>query len=169
MHPRDSKRCINQKELKEFLSYHADTGIFIWNKRVSQAMKAGYIAGTSYGRNINIAIHGLVYQAHRLAWLYVTGEWPDIIDHINHDSKDNRWVNLRSVTHQENMMNTSIRKDNSSGVTGVYWNKKSNKWRAVIQHEKKKIYLGEFNDKDMAIKHRRLAEKKYGFHANHGL
>ena len=88
------------------------------------------------------------------------------VDHINHPSKpqhkiDNRKSNLRLVTNQQNQMNNALSKNNTSGKTGVSWNKSKMKWEAYIFVNKKKINLGSYSDKEEAIKVREEAEKKY--------
>jgi len=115
-----------------------------------------------------ISVSGKNYKAHRLIWLYVHGRWPNEVDHIDHDQLNNRIENLREVTHRDNMLNLSIPKNNSSGVVGVSWNKSHKKWRAQIRVNGKMVYLGGFTLKEDAIKARKEAERKYGFHPNHG-
>ena len=83
------------------------------------------------------------------------------IDHINHNLFDNRKCNLREVTHSQNIMNSSKRSDNTSGVTGVSWCKSKNKWIAYIAMNGKQKYLGAFEKKEEAIKVRKSAEEEY--------
>ena len=84
------------------------------------------------------------------------------IDHIKRNSRnDNRKSNLRLGTHQENMMNIGLRKNNTTGVTGVYWVKNRNKWRAEITYKNKIIPIGNFNNFKDAVKARKKAEEKY--------
>lgn len=84
-----------------------------------------------------------------------------LIDHINHIKKDNRKINLRKVTDQQNNMNNYIRKDNNSGVTGVFFDKKRFLWVAQIRFNKKAIYLGSYVNFNDAVKAREQAEEKY--------
>lgn len=84
-----------------------------------------------------------------------------LIDHMNHNKNDNRKNNLRMVTVQQNNMNNSLRKDNISNATGVFWNKKNNIWQAQIRVNSKAIHLGCFINKQDAIKSRKQAEEKY--------
>ena len=84
-----------------------------------------------------------------------------IVDHINHNKLDNRCDNLRICTQQENAQNISIRSDNTSGVTGVTWDKSRGKWAAYIHVNNKKKFLGRFKTKKEAIEMRRLAEIEY--------
>ena len=88
------------------------------------------------------------------------------IDHINGDRYDNRIINLKEATTSENNRNRRITDRNTSGYVGVV--KQGDKWYAYIKVDGKKIHLGTYNTKDEAIQARKQAEKKYGFHENHG-
>jgi len=159
-----------QSELKKFLNYNPLSGIFTWRKSTNTSIKIGSIAG-SLNQNgyINIVIKKKSYKAHRLAVLYMTGSMPsDHIDHENHIRSDNRFINLKDVSQHENNKNASKRKDNKSGVTGIIWNKKYNKWQSRITVNKKLINLGLFEIFSDAINARMNAEALYGFHKNHG-
>ena len=90
------------------------------------------------------------------------------IDHINGIPSDNRISNLREVSHAQNMQNAKMRADNKSGVTGVSWCKQSEKWIAYICFLGEMETLGRFDVKMEAVRHRREAEERYGFHKNHG-
>ena len=161
---------ITQSELKEMLHYNPETGIFTRLISVAPNARAGDIAGcnTSVGY-ISIYVKNKKYAAHRLAWLYMTGEFPKHgTDHINHIKDDNRFVNLREATQRENCKNQSMRIDNTSGVTGVFWRKDVNKWRARIEVNQDTVCLGSHVDKFEAICARMSANNKYGFHENHG-
>ena len=162
---------ITQTYLKEIFDYNPDTGVFTRLISTTNCVKVGDIAGCvnkNHGYRA-ISVKNKLYLAHRLAWLYMTGEWPkDQIDHINHDRVDNRWVNLRKATRQENGKNMSMSKRNTSGVTGVCWAKVESKWFAQIMVDSKTIGLSYFADKFEAICARKSAENKYGFHGNHG-
>lgn len=83
------------------------------------------------------------------------------IDHINNNKSDNRKCNLRIVTRSQNFMNKKKQKNNTSGVTGVYWDKSRNKWLSSIQLNGVQKHLGRFDDKDDAIVARKMAEDKY--------
>ena len=139
-----------------------------WNTRY-----AGKVAGTirrADGYRV-VSIDGKIYLIHRIIWLHVHGELliPDQqIDHINGDPLDNRLVNLRVVNRQENGRNAKRPKSNKSGVVGVGWHKANQKWQAYIKVSKKSIHLGVFTDFDQAVKVRKAAEIKHGFHSNHG-
>lgn len=162
---------ITLERLKEMLSYDENTGEFRWVKYPYQHTHlVGRIAGSNKGRGyIRIVIDTEKHYAHRLAWLYVYGELPDkTIDHIDGNTSNNRVENLRCVGHTENMRNMKRHSTNTSGVTGVTWNKERCKWVAQIHIFGKGINLGRFDDKHDAIAARELANKQYNFHANHG-
>ncbi len=162
---------INQSELKELLHYEPDTGIFTWKVSLNRKIKIGSIAGTKnkYWGYIYIGLKQKKYRAHRLAWFYMTGEWPKGIDHDNHIRDDNRWLNLKEATQSKNTKNQSLRKDNKSGFTGVCWCDKWKKWVAKINVNGKTKYLGNSDNLSEAIKIRKTANIKYGFHRNHGV
>ena len=164
-------RILTQARLKELLHYDAETGIFTWIKPSCNRVKAGGIAGYKCKTHgyIFIGVDNVNYRAHRLAWLYMTGEWPENqIDHVNHLRSDNRWNKLRSVSHQENSKNAPIRSTNKSGVTGVHFHKPLKKWVAYITVSGTRIHLGLFNCITAAAISRKAAEIKYNFHENHG-
>jgi len=162
---------LTQEKLEEILSYNPETGLFTRlvggrgpNNRVGDI--SGAIGNHGY---IAVTINRKRYLAHRLAWFITYGSWPkNEIDHLNHVRVDNRLANLRETTRQENMRNASLSKASTSGVTGVYWNKRDEIWNPAIMVNGKTIHLGAFTDKFEAICARKSAENKYGFHANHG-
>ena len=165
-----TENILSQKSLKNYLHYNSDTGIFIRKIATSSNAAVGDIAGYLHREGyIIIRVDGKGYLAHRLAWLYMAGKWPeDQIDHINHIRNDNRWRNLREATQQENCKNRSIRKTNTSGVTGVCWHKARGKWDAYIKVDCRSIFLGSYVDRFEAICARLSANNKHGFHENHG-
>jgi hypothetical protein len=162
---------ITQSELKELLHYDPDTGIFTWKiktcKKVCVGKIAGYVASNGY---ISFSINKKSYLAHRLAWLYVNGNFTKhTIDHINGNKKDNRIVNLREATKSENSWNRKLQVDNVSGIKGVYWHALRNKWMARIMVNNKQMYLGSFDD--LKIAEKVILESRNKYHrefANHG-
>ena len=160
---------VTQERLKELLHYCPDTGVFTWIKArrgVSLRRDAGCTMAEGYRY---IQIDSKLYRSHRLAFLYMTGKFPeDQIDHINQVRDDNRWKNLRPVTHQENHRNRGIGKGNTSGFVGVCWSKANRKWNAYITIDGKSKSLGFFEVKEGAVSARKAANIKYGFHSNHG-
>ena len=149
--------------LRSVLDYDPATGIFTWKVRTSTSVKVGDVAGCPNGDGyLQIGLQNRLYQAHRLAWLYVYGEWPkDQLDHTNRIRTDNRISNLREVTNKQNGQNASKRRDNTSGHPGVCWHKRDSKWRATIKHNQKKIHLGYFENLEDAVAARKAAEKLY--------
>lgn len=114
--------------------------------------------GYAVSRNINKIGKSVNIKMHRLIMNDFSNK---VIDHINHNTLDNRKQNLRIVTRVQNQMNMSKRKDNTSGFTGVHFNKRSDKWMATIQVNYKSINLGTFKNKEDAIEARKKAEEKY--------
>lgn len=160
---------ITQERLKEVLSYDPDTGIFVYKSGKGGVVKGNVVSGLDGCGYIKIGIDYKQYRAHRLAWLYVYGKWPSgELDHINHDRQDNRIENLRDVERTDNGRNLSIKSNNTSGVTGVQWNRQNQNWRARVMVDGYTINLGSFDNFDDAVAARLAANDKYGFHDNHG-
>jgi hypothetical protein len=163
---------ITQTELKEYLEYNKNTGIFHWKKNpISGKKRIGLVAGSNKGSGyIRIVINQEKYYAHRLAWLYVYGVWPEReIDHINNNTSDNSIKNLREASREGNTRNTSLSKNNTSGFKGVCRCSRTNKWRAQCWVNKKNYYLGSFKDIDKAVEAvKRFREINHGEFANHG-
>lgn len=110
------------------------------------AYRAGSPAGATNARGYRqISIHGVLYYAHRLVWLAEHGVLPaGLIDHINRDRSDNRIQNLRVVSSKENMENTGMYSSNTSGYKGVQWDKRYNKWVAIVNHNGKQVFAGRY-------------------------
>jgi hypothetical protein len=143
---------LTQERLQEVLSYDPETGEFVWAKTVGPRAKAGRSAGyvNSYGYRM-IGFDGKYRYAHRLAWLYMTGRYPENeIDHRNKDKLDNRWVNLREATSRQNAMNRKMRKDNRTGLKGVGFDRRRGKYTASITHNGRVCFLGLFNNPEEA-------------------
>jgi hypothetical protein len=123
---------ITQAEIKSILSYDEKTGDLTWLRQTGPRGTVGSIAGSidAYGYR-NVKINGHSYKAHRLVWLYHTGEFPGgELDHVNVSKLDNRIENLRVATRSENIQNTRMRADNTTGFRGVVWHKSSKRWVA---------------------------------------
>ena len=120
---------------------------------------------------LRVTVDGRGYQLHRVIMLLVHGHLDKNVhvDHISHDRADNRLCNLRLVSLAENNKNKSMDRRNSTGVTGVRFNKRDNTWGANIGVNKTEVHLGTFKTLEEATAVRLDAEVKYGFHENHGL
>ena len=136
---------LTQSRLKEILIYDQEAGLFRRKIDVGGA-KIGDIAGTDNGDGyLKIRVDGKSYKAHRLAWLYVMGRWPEKdIDHINGVRCDNRIVNLREATRAENKQNTrTANVNNGSGMLGAV--RRNDRWQAKIRVNGKQLHLGTFD------------------------
>lgn len=164
------------------LTYDTETGRFIWtnregltqgdrlfNKRYA-GRECGRINSLGY-RTIGFTCEGSSRQilAHRLAWFIVHRKLPDgDIDHINRNRADNCIANLRDVPHSINLRNASMQRNNTSGVTGVCWNKATGKWLARAMIDGGRFHLGHFtciHEAESAIKAFRA---KHGYTKHHG-
>ena len=143
--------CVDQAF--SVISYNPATGFFHWTNPPNKASGirpgdiAGYVMRNGYRR---IGINGESFKAHRLAWLFTYGGWPEgQIDHINGNRDDNRIKNLRDVTHLINAQNRRIaNKNNSNGFLGVSATK--GRFMATICIDSKKKYLGTFGTPEEA-------------------
>lgn len=155
-------------KLKSRLSYDPDTGLFTWISKASgnSRVKIGQVAGTKDDKGyVVIKLEGKVYKAHRLAFLYMTGEWPDhFIDHRDLDPGNNRWANLREATNADNQANRLP--SGQSGAKGVVWHKKDKKWQAQLTRDGKTIYLGQYDSMaQAAMVYRTAARDLHGEYA----
>ena len=158
------------EELKEFLDYNPDTGIIIWKKKTSikARIKIGQEAGSEKVKTETlfyreIKFNKTIYKAHRLAYYMYHGIDPrnNEIDHKDRNGLNNKINNLRLATRSDNCKNRSMAGNNTSGVTGVYWHKRSGKWGAQIKWNGKQKHIGYFVNKEDAKQVRKEAEKKY--------
>jgi hypothetical protein len=162
---------LTQKVLQEYLVYNPCTGDFTWLKSPANIIKIGDKAGKIVkSRYCSIQLKGERYPAHRLAWLYMYGEWPkQHIDHIDGNPFNNKINNLRECTPQTNQRNAKLRADNKTGLPGVkLMDKTPIRWRSVVRVDGKDIHLGVYYSFFEACCARKSAENKYGFHYNHG-
>lgn len=155
------KTTITQKHLKELLSYDPQTGIFKWKKTKGSRAQKGNIAGSLINTGYRmVCVDHKSYPAHRLAWLYVHGYFPEhSLDHINRIPTDNRIENLREVSDQCNMRNRKISHNNKSGISGICFCKQNKKWRVSISIYNKTYNLGRYKDFDNAVCARLAAEQ----------
>ena len=152
---------LTVERLKELLNYEPDTGVFVW---VKSKRKAGCIRHDGY---VRIGIDMKAYLAHRLAWLYMTGQWPDeLIDHINRVKNDNRFSNLRQASKAQNAQNTKLFSGSKSGFKGVRRYTYSGKWFACITANGTTHKLGSFDSAEEAAEaYRQAAQRLHSAYA----
>lgn len=156
---------LTQEYLKSILDYDPLTGVFTWKERPicdfnCERLRNGWNTKYSFkdaGRiksdgYVQIGINRKRYAAHRLAWLYIYGEWPkNEIDHINGFRNDNRLSNIRESTRSENMQNKKTsHKNNKCKYLGVYFCNRSKRFVSIIALNNKTKYIGKFNDPESA-------------------
>jgi hypothetical protein len=172
--------------LHKLLEYDAVEGVLRWRSRCPSMFKPGNTSAESnccawnarYAGNpagmlncngyIVVMVDYRNYLAHRLIWKMAHGSDPDEIDHVDGDRTNNLLSNFRSVSRQQNNQNMKRRKDNSSGVVGVYWIARKRRWSAEIRANGRRSHLGYYAEFDEAVAARKSAEANAGFHVNHG-
>ena len=153
---------LTANRLRKLLNYKPATGIFRWRVDRLPSVSAGGVAGCIHPKGYRaICIDGKVYRGNRLAWLYMTGKWPNLnIGYINRNASDTRWANLREMTPSQKR--ASARTRNKLGVRGV-WITKSGKYVASISVDGKKRYLGVFATiEEATAAYARAAKKAFG-------
>lgn len=160
---------LTQEELKRILHYDPASGRWAW--RVSRGrVIIGEEAGcTDTNGRRRICIDGTLYLAARLAWLYMTGSWPEAqIDHKDTDQTNDRWNNLRPATHAQNLHNTTgWKKGNAAGYKGVIWHSSGKRWEARIMHNRVTYRLGLFETAEEAhAAYQVKAKELHGEYAN---
>lgn len=140
------KHKLKASRVRELLTYDPLTGLFRWRKYRAGRAKAGTIAGTLDTDGYRqIRIDGVLYLAHRLAWLYVHGRFPHSdLDHWDLDRDNNAIENLRPCTESENTANTRVRSGNILGRKGVTYDAQRRRYRARIRKRGRLYHLGWF-------------------------
>ncbi|BAM29118.1 HNH endonuclease [Xanthomonas phage CP1] len=161
-------------KLRNQIRYDPDTGNFYWLEMVYDSVsntfhgvvdpEAGPVKAYKMSSGyLQIKTGAQKHLAHRLAWVLATGKWPSRqLDHINGVRDDNRLCNLRECTIAENAQNRGMRSNNTSGYTGVSWNKRTQRWEAYISVAGKRINLGYYHTPEEA--HRAYLEAKKAHH-----
>lgn len=147
--------------VKQLIIYDPDSGRFSWREDRYRTIKAGTPAGSQHKRTgyVEIGIDGKLHLAHRIAWLYMTGDFPiGPIDHINGVRNDNRWSNLRSVTRKTNSINRQ-RALSKCGFLGV--TKSGSGFKAAIRFQGRVKYLGTYPTPEIAHEIYKTARATY--------
>lgn len=176
--------------LRLLLDYNPETGKLFWkprkpwmfrpaNRRTADHICANwnskYAGAEAYTSTNNSGYRqggflGYRILSHKVIWAIINGRYPDgDIDHINGDRADNRIVNLRSVSRQENLRNQCRRIDNKSGYVGVHWSIDEQVWVAQVCVNGRPIHLGRYSDLEHAVVARKAADRVLGFSATHGM
>ncbi len=178
-------RALDLELLRAVLGYDAETGALVWKERTADLFIEPPEAVTAKARKWNARfagkpaftaraegyrrgrVLGVGLLAHRVAWAIHHGCWSEEqIDHINGIRDDNRIANLREVRDGENGRNAKRHRDNRSGATGV--RRIGERWGASLTYCGRYYHLGTFDTKEAAIAVRKVAERRFGFHPNHG-
>jgi hypothetical protein len=173
-------------DINKYIKYDSVSGKLYWKNRAPEDFKSGYYKAESLCKSWNNrwankeaftavtpqgyytgALFSKQYLAHRVIWKIVYGYWPDQVDHINGNRKDNSLINLRETNSSGNSRNSRLRSDNKTGYHGIYPSR-SGKWWCRIKVGSEVKHLGTFDSLEIAIKARLEAEVKYGYHENHG-
>jgi hypothetical protein len=165
-------KTLSIKKALLYFEYNPELGKLFWKVdrpyHKCKGLEAGGVDTKGYRR---VKLNRVEYKTHRVIWLMETGRWPkEHLDHINGVTDDNRFLNLRLATIQENGKNRKVGSNNRSGFIGVCWEK--GKWRSQIFVDGKSVRLGrfppDFEGMMMALAARKNAEDHYGYHKNHG-
>lgn len=157
---------LDQARLKEVLRYVKRSGLFYWRVSFNNGVSVGDVAGVLNSKGyVLIGVDGKLYRAHRLAWLYVMGEWPSgLLDHRNCCKSDNRWTNLREATERLNRENLRSACGHSrTGLLGVTPSPTPGRWVAQIKSHRRSVYLGSFSSPEQA--HWAYVKAKRSLHA----
>ncbi len=140
-----------------------------WNAKLA-GRRAGSENRNRYGyRRRTIALFDRNHYEHVLAWIYMRGHpIPEQIDHADRDGFNNRWANLRASDATGNSQNTSLSSSNTSGVSGVNWDKKNRKWRARCKISGKYHHVGRFDRIEHAAEALRAFREQHGITEGHG-
>ena len=174
---------LTQEILKELIHYDPETGVFTWKFRELKWFTSNWnynIWNNKYPNSIcgitpmsdgylRVSILGKSYKQHVLAFLYMTGNFPNnMVDHEDGVKSNNKWSNLREATNSTNQKNAKISGRNKTGCVGVSFCKSSNKYKTFVMNNNSKLHLGYFDTLEEAVLVRKEAEIKYGYHKNHG-
>jgi len=154
---------LQQSDIKEYLSYDSETGLFTWIKSYRNQHIGKKVGSYDKDGYLQIKFKRKAYRAHRLAWMYVYGKFPDSqLDHIDGVRDNNAISNLREVTFSENSQNQrNSHSDSTYGMLGIDYNKSKKRFRARIMIQGKRITLGGFSTAEQAFEAYLEAKQKY--------
>ncbi len=161
------RRTISQEALKAILDYDPETGIFT-SKIARWRYEIGDLVGCRRDDGyITICINRVTFYAHRLAWIYMTGEDPEHgVDHKNRNPSNNRWANLRAADQSKNMANSGILAKNTSGFKGVSLDKRNGRWKSYIGVRGELLWLGYHDTPEQAHEaYAKAAREHFGEYA----
>jgi hypothetical protein len=139
------RTLLTQEDLMDRLEYDQETGDFTYAKSYFKCKKGNKAGHPNRDGYLVIMIARRYYKCHRLAWLYVHGEWPSKdLDHINGIRSDNRITNLREATRNQNGHNRKLQKNNICGVKGVNYRESRNRWVTRVRFNNKVYHIGTF-------------------------
>jgi hypothetical protein len=154
--------AITQDRLKTLLHYDPISGVFTRLVATSRRTKVGDVLSCPDKNGyMRVMLDRHNYMLHRLAFLYMTDNMPDEVDHIDRNPKNNAWANLRPASRLLNNLNRGIQKNNTSGYTGVSRSSNKQKWVSHIRVNGIRIALGVFDDLDNAVAARKRAELEF--------
>jgi hypothetical protein len=165
---RNPRPTPSQERLRELFRYNQRTGKLYWRKNKNPEL-INREAGTKRKDNYySVFVEGYKFAVHRIIYKYMTGAEAKVIDHINGNPSDNRWVNLRSVNHQANNMNVGLLKNNKTGVVGVTYREDQDRYIAIVRINQVNHHLGSYKTKAEAVAARKAANILLGFSERHG-
>ncbi|HHA1244211.1 TPA: HNH endonuclease [Enterobacter roggenkampii] len=164
------KLLMSVGDIRDLIDYNPETGVLTAKVNFSGRQAGSVIGSQTWQGYYAFSLFGKKCFAHRLAWLLHYGEWPSQpIDHINGIKTDNSIINLRLCSLSQNQFNKPTQKNNTTGVKGVYWNKRDKRYVASVQFNGKKYSAGHHKDIESAKEAvMKLREKLAGEFTNHG-
>lgn len=150
-----------QRELKRLVHYDPETGVFTRLVTTSSRSVKGSRAGSKSGDYRKLRLGGKYYPEHHTAFLYMLGYLPKMVDHKNRDKLDNSWANLRECTPTQNQLNRKVDSKNTSGYSGVSWDRKRSRWRVRFRVEGKSKDFGSYGCLELAGLVATEAREKY--------
>jgi len=163
--------ALTQKEANDLFEYR--DGELFWRPKIMSRNRPSVLAGKKVGcpngsGYLKMVHNKRKYYLHQLVFLMHHGYIPSNIDHIDGVGSNNKIENLRSASVSENMCNTKLRTDNTSGFKGVHFNKQHKKWQAKLYLRQMQV-ARTFETKDLAVEFMELfREMAHGQFANHG-